>query len=201
MKAADEVLVRSVNLLCCSSWVLDASKGLNHPSLSIFSVHHELKLHPSEFQLQPGPGFLEISVWARTLPKFEPSKMQTCLDHNFGCGASMKLSARIIIYHSDVDHWSGFEVPESLIRKVRFWQFARNDTITQNLHLVRKIDVWGLQRTWIAQLSQCFLFVLTWSCIPAKFQIKIGPGLPEISVWSSSLQKFVPVKNANCSGP
>ena len=62
MKAADEVLVRSVNVLCCSSGYLEASKDLNHPSLSIFSVHHELKLHPSEFQLQPDPGLLEISV-------------------------------------------------------------------------------------------------------------------------------------------
>ena len=49
------------------------------------------------------------------------SKMQTTLDHNFGCGAPIGLWARIITYHSHIDHWSGFELPESLISGVRFW--------------------------------------------------------------------------------
>ena len=47
--------------------------------------------------------------------------MQTKLDHNFVCGASMKLWARIIIYHSAVDHWSWLELSGSPIRRVRFW--------------------------------------------------------------------------------
>ena len=49
------------------------------------------------------------------------SKMQTALDHNFGCGASIELWARIITYHSAVDHWSWLELSGSPIRRVRFW--------------------------------------------------------------------------------
>jgi len=76
---------------------------------------------PAKFQIEIGPGLLEISVWSSSLPKFEPSKMQTSLDHNFGCGASMKLWSRIIIYQSVGHHWSGFEHSESRIGEVRFW--------------------------------------------------------------------------------
>ena len=97
------------------------------------------------------------------------SKMQTTLDHNFGCGASIELWARIITYHSDVDHWSGFELPESLISGVRFWHgFAGQ--ITNDLVVVwsslwevnrGRLDCLGPQSSW----NSLGRSLLSWSLI------------------------------------
>ena len=86
----------------------------------IITYHSDVD-HWSGFEL-PESLISGVRFWcSHTLTWFGQTKMQTKLGHNFGCGASIKLWSRIIIYHGDVDHWSGFELSESRIRWVRFW--------------------------------------------------------------------------------
>jgi len=42
--------------------------------------------------------------------------MQTCLDHNFGCGAPIKKPALFIEFEDMIEHWCNFEGSQSSIR-------------------------------------------------------------------------------------
>ena len=68
------ILARSMNVTLWSSGCLRASEGLNDPSISMFSDRPDLKLHPSEFEIDSDPETLEISVWSLKLTKIRAPK-------------------------------------------------------------------------------------------------------------------------------